>query len=74
MNFGLADKNLIDHYSSTYGVEEIDTLNEYLDQVKTLEPETYKINEDTSDWVNFKNVIVGDLKKMKGLKKFDGNA
>jgi len=69
MNHGIRDERLIEHYSKTYGNKEIKTLNEYISQVSSIEPETYKIDEETTDWVNFKDVIIGDLDKMQKPNK-----
>ncbi len=72
MNHGIRSKKLIERFSNTYGDEEIKTLNEYIDKVGSTEPETYKIDEDTTDWVDYKNVVIGDLDRMEGpesLKK-----
>lgn len=69
MNHGIKDERIIEHYSNTYGDEEIKTLNEYIDKVASIKTETYKIDEETTDWVNFKEVIIGDLDKMQNPDK-----
>jgi hypothetical protein len=66
INHGITRKGLIESYSNTYGEEEINMLNDYLSKVATIEPETYKIDEESTDWINFKKVEIGDLRRMKG--------
>jgi hypothetical protein len=69
MNHGIRNQELIQYYSNTYGENEIRILNEYIDKVNSRNSETYKIDEETTDWINFKKVKIGDLDKMKGPEK-----
>lgn len=71
MNHGIRNKKLIEHYSNTYGDEKIKILNEYIVKVASMNPETYKIDEETTDWINFKEVEIGNLDKMKGPEKLE---
>jgi hypothetical protein len=69
MNHGIWEKKTIEYYSNTYGDKEIKILNEYINKVVNTNPETYKIDEETTDWIDFKEVEIGDLDKMKGPDK-----
>ncbi len=71
MNHGIRKQELIEHYSNTFGDKEISILNEYLYKVGATNSETYKIDEETTDWKNFKKVKIGDLDKMERPDKYD---
>jgi len=63
---GTTNRVKVLHYTNTYDESDISALEKGIAQLPSMEPETYKINEETSGWKEYKHLTIGSLSKLKG--------
>ncbi|MDF1696697.1 MAG: hypothetical protein P1U56_12725 [Saprospiraceae bacterium] len=63
---GIGDRNHIDQMLSNFSQSKIDTLNDYIEKTKTYQTGIYKVDEETSNWANYKHI---DLSKGINMEK-----
>ncbi len=68
INHGISNKEELQKFANSYTQSEIDRIDEFLDKIHTHEPETYKIDVETSGWKDYRDIVVGNLHKMIGPK------
>ena len=73
VSLGITDKKTINHLLSQFTDDDINTLNEYIKQVPEHKKGIYKIDEDKSDWKNYKHVDLNKGTSMQGPPNKDKN-
>jgi len=66
---GISDKNKIESIMSQFSKDKFEMLDRYIEQVKIKESGIYKIDENTSDWVDYKYVDISKGVSMEGPDK-----
>ena len=69
LSHGVKDENVLMSKYDSFSESDFATLDSYIAELSTMEPGTYKVQVEDSDWKDYPKVEVGKLSKMKDTKK-----